>query len=273
MVTIYTTHYNRLDFLHIQYNGLLKYCKDDFSYVVINNGINEDVKEAISAACAKLGVKEIRCVNENRISFCSHDHIMCLENIHKNYISIDKSDLRVLMDNDVVPYKNFSFFDQIEDKSLCGLRLEAFGPYLASIFTIYNKDVDLTNFEYNAKVGDTGSGTGTLIKNGYSVKYIKHTAPIKKKESDYVFKTAKNDAMPYLEEYMIQFISDCFVHFYRGTGWDNGNEDYYSRKLKFFTYFLENHEQYNVNLDENVMYETAHIDEWLYKNKYKLNLI
>ena len=52
-VSIYTTHYNRLEFLELQYKQLLKYCNDDFEYIVINNGIDLETKENITDYCKK----------------------------------------------------------------------------------------------------------------------------------------------------------------------------------------------------------------------------
>ena len=60
------------------------------------------------------------------------------------------------------------------------------------------------------------------------------------------------------------------LHYYRGTGWDNGDVDYLQKKLKFIESFLESPDMYNVNLDDNVQYTSAHMDQWLFKDKYKL---
>jgi len=271
MVSIYTVHYNRLDFLKLQYEWLIKHCTDSFKYIVVNNGIDDSVKNKISNYCKLNNIKEVAIEQTDRIAYCSHDHIVALDYVYTNYISTDPSDLRVVMDCDVIPYKSFSFYNIINNNDIAGFYQHSNFDYSSAIFTVYNKNVDLKNFEINGKFGDSGSGTATLVNNNrYSVCWVDITCPMKEAEGKYVFSQTKEGALNYDPYYWLQFISNCFIHFYRGTGWDNADVNYFNRKMKFFLHFINNPNLYNVKLDEHVHYPEAHIDEWLFKDKYRL---
>lgn len=273
-VSIYTTHYNRPEFIALQYFQIKKHCLDDFEYIVINNAIDQEIKKQIHFLCLSLNLKEIDCIHSligDRAVMCSHDHIMCLEYIYKEFISKDISDARAVIDNDVIPFRSFSFINLVKDKQMAGMFLESYLPYCASIFTVFGKEIDLHNFEYNGKFGDSGAGTAVLIRDkGYSVNWVNHTAPLRNHESSYIFKNKLPESLPYNDDWGIQFMADNFIHFYRGTGWDNGDLLFYKNKYTFFTHFINNPELYNPILDNNVNYPKAHMDQWIWKDNYNL---
>ena len=271
MVTIYTVHYNRLEFLPLQWEQLKKHCKDEFTYFVINNGIDVETRDKISEYCKSNAIKEIIIDQESRREYCSHDHIVALDHAYKNYIAKDLSDIRIVMDNDVIPYKNFSFYDIIGEHDIAGFYLHSIIDYSSAIFTMYSKSVDLVDFKINGNFGDSGSGTGNLIRdNNYSVAWVDLTTPMKEPEGKYIFSQTKEGALPYNPSYWLQFIAHCFIHFYRGTGWDNRDPNHYTSKMNFFLHFLNNPELYNPKLDEFSHYPRAHMDEWIWRDEYKL---
>jgi hypothetical protein len=265
-VSIYTTHYNRVDFLLLQYNQLIKCCIDNFQYIVINNGINDDIKEQISSICKHNNIKEIVVPHSNVPDLCSANHIEALRYAYKNYISIDDADIRVVMDNDVVPFKSFSFYNIIKDKQMAGF---FYNTYSSAIFTMYSKEVNLTDFNISGGFGDSGSGTYHLLDK-YSIEWVDHTAPMNNREANYIF-SAWRGALPYLD-YGYQFIAGYFIHYYRNSGWDNGSPQFQIPKYKFFIHFLENVDKYNPKLDSRVHYSTAHIDKSYRHNQYKFNI-
>lgn len=267
MVTIYSVYYNRPEFLSIQYNQLLKYCTDSFEFIVLNNGMDQNTTENISKECLRLNIKEINFIQLDRHHYCSHDHIQALDYLYHNYVNVNNtSKIRVVMDSDIFAFSKFSFYDLLKDYDVVGLSMI---NYFSAIYTMYNNTVDLTGFEINAKCADSGSGTGVLMLK-YNTKGIIHTAPIRKKEADYIFKNSNKDTIKYDETWGFQFIGNCFLHYYRGTGWDNGNIDYYKAKFNFLNHFLQNTDNYNINLDNNISYENALTDQWLNPQNYKL---
>ena len=273
MITVYATHYNKLEFLSLQYEKLKEHCIDDFKYIVINNGIDVDVKNKISEYCFINRIEEIIINQEDqRHIYCSHDHIIALDYTYKQYIAKDISDIRVVMDNDVIPYKDFSFITILNNHDISGFYQQSIIDYSSAIFTMYNKNVNLEGFEINGKFGDSGSGTGNLIKdNKYSINWVNVTCPMRELESNYIFSQTNPGALQYNATWGIQFISSCFIHYYRGTGWDNGDSNYHSDKLNFFKHFINNSDIYNPKLDGHSHYPKAHIDCWLWLDDYKLN--
>ena len=267
MVSIYIVYYNRPQFLSIQYDQLLKYCVDKFKLIILNNGMDESTKNLISNECKNLGIEEINFNQDNRHHYSSHDHIQSLSYLYKNYVNIDTiSKIRVVMDSDLFAFCKFSFYDLLKDYDVVGLSMI---NYFSAIYTMYNNTVDLTRFKINAMCADSGSGTGKLMLK-YNTKGIIHTAPIRKEEANYIFKNSSKDTIRYDETWGFQFIGNCFLHYYRGTGWDNGDLNYYNAKFNFLNHFLQNTNKYNINLDGNVLYESALTDQWLNPQNYKL---
>jgi hypothetical protein len=271
-VSIYTTQYNRPELLILQYEKLKKYCKDDFEYKVINNGIDLDISLQISNACENYKVTEISISKNERVKMTAMHHKEALQFAYDNYVSKDLSEIRVVMDSDIIPFDYFSFSDILGDYDIAGIR-QGLPPalYLASFISIYSKNVQFIDFDLGAHIEfDPYLCTKKLVKK-YKTKWIDHTAPVKKIESEYIFKNCTYQALIYEEHFQIQFIESCLIHYYRGSGWDNGDPEYYERKSKFINSFLENQEFYNVKLDKNVQYESAHMDEWLNKDNYNLH--
>ena len=266
-VTIYTTHYNKPEFVQLQYEHLKKWCTDDFEYVVINNGIDEDTAQKISSECND--IKQITIHQDNRQQYCSYDHIKCLEVVYKEHISKDtNSEIRVVMDSDIFPFKEFSFYDIIQNHDMCGLYYDGGHEYCAAIFTAYSKKIDLEGFEICGGFGDSGSGTKNLISK-YKNRWIKHTAPIKQEEIPYIFKPNTL----YKPEYGFHFIEESLVHYYRGSGWDTQHigQDYHTQKFNCLTDLLSNPDKYILGFPANVNYEYALLEQYGRPDKYRLN--
>lgn len=265
MISIYTIHYNRLEFLALQYQQLVKHCLDEFEYIVINNGIDVETEQKISEFCKNNNILEIKITQQNRQQYCSHDHIMALDYVYRNYVATNTSDLRIIMDSDIIAYSKLSFFNIIENYEIAGFKVYT---YSSAIFTMYGKSVDLNEFNINDG-GDSGSGTGKLVEK-YNTKWLNITAPIREEEANYIFHYKEDCRIKYDISFGFQFIESCFIHFYRGTGWDNGDVNYFMNKFEFLTQFLLHPELYEITLDSNVQYPDAFNDQWLNKQNYKL---
>jgi hypothetical protein len=271
MISIYVTHYNKLEFLSLQYENIKKYCKDKFNYIVINNGIDDNTSLKISKLSKELNVQEIIIKDNSRIKMTAMHHKEALQHCYDNYISKDAADIRVVMDCDIIPFNTFSFIDFLGEADIAGIKLGVEPSfYIASFISVYSKNIIFDNFNLGVDIEfDSGIVTTDLVKK-YKTKWLNHTAPMKEKEGMYVFKNSQPIAMEYDKTFHIQFIESSLLHYYRGTGWDNGDISYQEKKSKFIKSFLQTPEMYNVLLDENVQYEYAHMDEWLFKDKYHL---
>ena len=270
-VNIYVVVYMKPEFITIQNTYLKKHCIDKFKHIIINNGKDDAIKNEISKTCQDNGIDCIEYDRPPNIPhLCSHSHSVALEYALNNFIKKDnKDDITVVIDSDVFPFKQFSFYDILNSKMIAGMyQQRTLNPgltpkqefiYLSAIFTMFKNSIDLSEFSFQKGYGDTGSGTSELITK-YPTEFIKHTAAIDI-ESDYIFKNNKNMQYPYKKEYKCQFLCNCFIHYYRGSNWAESDPKYHSSKLAFVKTFLENPVKYHLNLDEYISYSTAHSDK------------
>lgn len=271
MISVYVTHYNKVELLSLQYERIKRFCTEDVRYIVINNGINAATSLEISRISKELGLEKIVIRDNNKIKMTAMHHKEALQYCYDNYISKDAADIRVVMDCDIIPFATFSFKDFIGDADIAGIQLGVEPSlYVASFISLYSKNINFDGFNLGSDIEfDSGVPTGALVEK-HKTNWLKHTAPMREKEGRYVFKNAKVNALPYDQSFGIQFIEGSLLHYYRGTGWDNGDMFYLERKSKFIESFLESPDMYNPNLDDNVQYTSAHMDQWLFKDKYKL---
>ena len=271
MVSVYVTHYNKVELLTLQYNSIKKFCIEDVRYIVINNGIDDATSSEITRISKELNLEEIVIRDNNKIKMTAMHHKEALQYCYDNYISKDDADIRVVMDCDIIAFNPFSFNSFIADADIAGIQIGVEPSlYIASFISLYSKNVSFDDLNLGSHIEfDSGAATEYLVKK-HKTKWLNHTAPMREEEGLYVFKDAKADALQYDQSFGIQFIEGSLLHYYRGTGWDNGDVNYLERKSKFIESFLESPDMYNVNLDDNVQYTSAHMDQWLSKDKYKL---
>lgn len=274
MVSVYVTHYNKVELLSLQYNSIKKFCTEDVRYIVINNGIDDATSSEISRISKELNLEEIVIRDNNKIKMTAMHHKEALQYCYDNYISKDDADIRVVMDCDIIAFNPFSFKSFIADADIAGIQL-GLEPslYIASFISLYSKNVSFDDLNLGPHIEfDSGAATEYLVKK-HKTKWLNHTAPMRQEEGLYVFKDAKAGSLTYDQSFGIQFIEGSLLHYYRGTGWDNGDVNYLQRKSKFIESFLESPDMYNVNLDDNVQYTSAHMDQWLSKDKYRLHKV
>ena len=280
MIKIYSTVYIKPNFIELQYEQLKKYCKDDFKFIIINNGVDANTFQEIMNMCEKHNLTYLNVLSKrkNIPEYSSNSHSVALEYTLVNYIKKDTDivDINVIMDSDIFAYKEFSFIDIMNDNKLAGIYQERYGhTYIAAIFMLFDGNLDLSNFSFHSGIGDTGAAVQTLMKDFNIIpEWINHTAAIDI-ESEYIFPVKTK--YPYMDKYKCQFIADAFIHYYRGSNWDNNDISYHKEKLEFIKYFLNNNKEYNINLDGNVNYPFAHAEksyngiDYNYNN-YKYNI-
>lgn len=261
MVKIYSIHYIKPEFISLQYLYLKKHCVDDYELIVINNGINDDVKEEINVLCVTLGVSCIIVEKRNDVEeYCSQSHCVAIEYALQSYIKTDSKDnLTVIMDSDVFPFKTFSFYEILNGKKIGGIYQQRNEhEYLSAIFTLFLNSIDLSNFSFYNGIGDTGSGTDILIEEN-PTEFVKHTAKIDS-ETTYIF-NGNNNEFQYKPYFGCQFIANIFIHYYRGSNWSENDPEYHKEKYGFLMNFLSNPDSYKINLDDYVSYDKAHSEK------------
>ena len=264
MVKIYVTVFSRPEFIQIQYNQLKKYCRDDFEYIVINNSKNDEIDAEIVNITTENSIRTISVVKDHKIPNVSHFNALNTA-FNVDVKNKNDNDLIVVMDSDVFPFKSFSFKNIIGDSEVGGIyqqRQNTEIEYLCPIFTILTNKVDLSDIDFSWKVyTDCGGSTDNFIKShNLTPKWVDHTAAIDI-ETGYIFVNNNKVNFPYKKEYRSQFIAGSFFHYYRGCNWDEQQPSYHEDKFNFLKYFLENTQEYVLNLDPIVHYDKAHAEK------------
>ena len=237
---------------------------EEFNYIVMNNGQTDELKMQISDLCKKYNIYEIPFDNPSVQPLSSNNHITAIKHLYQNYINKDSLNTKVVMDSDIFAFKGFSFYNILEGYDVIGLSMI---DYFSAIFTMYSSNIDLSNFEIDGQSCDTGSGTGSLILK-HKTKGILHTGVINQKEAEYIFKDFDCNPSEFAR-WSFHFISDCFVHYYKGSGWAIDDEEYHQKKFSFLLNFLDNSDSYNLNLDDKVWYELALCEQFFRPQLYK----
>lgn len=274
-VSIYSVHYNKINFLELQYSTLKKYCEDEFEFIVINNGKNEGLIEQISNFCNKNSLKEIRPPHlfnfKTRPLGKAQDHSRSLKYTYDNYISRDESECRVVMDSDLFMFKKFSFLNIIEGADVAGMSLEQSKRYISSYIIIFGKNVNLSNVPIDINHNkDIGIWTNILSKS-YKIKWLDNACLCSDKEIEYIFKNSKKPLFYKMNRFASQIIAGCFIHYHQGSEWMGGGTKFHEDKFRFISEFINNIDSYTLNLDKNVHYENACMDRWVRKKIYPLN--
>ena len=262
-IKLYITFYSKPEFIELQYKQLIKHCKDNFEYIIINNSKDETNDIAIKKFAGENKI-EIIPINKDH-SVANASHFIALNSSFNQKAKHDKNfEVIVIMDSDVFPYKDFSFKNILEDNLAAGLyqqRQDTQIEYLCPIFTLISNKANISDIDFSWKsYTDTGGMTDDWIKK-YNInpKWVKHTAAIDI-ETDYIFPNTHPE-FPYKKEYRSQFIEDTFIHYYRGCNWDEQRPEYHDGKFQFVKHFLENTNEYGMNLDDKVHYDKAHAEK------------
>ena len=273
-VSIYVIQYNKPEFLELQYNLLKKYCKDDFEYIVVNNGKDEENVNIFHKFCIDNNIREIQTF-QNRIPN-TQDHTRALKYIYDEFLSKDMSDFRTIIDHDIFPFGSFSIANIMENYEVSGIRLGGFPYYISSFIIIFNKLFDVTNIDMDIHAKQDATTWTYGISNSHKTKWLKHTTQ-GYREIYYIFKN--HPAI--IEEYnrldrrdiTFQIIENNLLHYWQGSEWNKGGIDFHKTKLDFIKFIIDDVKTDQLILDNNVFYDSAIIHEWLNPTSYPLNKI
>lgn len=196
-IKIYTVAYIKPEFIDAQIEGFRKYCTDDFELIIINNGIDEKVRNQIIEKCTLHTLTYINVIKPTiPYEYCSSSHMDALEYALNTVIKTDITDINVIIDNDVFAYKEFSFKKLLNGNKLAGMYQQRNKhDYISAIFLILDGKLDLSNFTFHSGYGDTGAAVQSLMSK-YNIipEYVNHTGQIDI-ETDYIFRN--NIKVPY----------------------------------------------------------------------------
>lgn len=229
-MNIFSIHAGRTDFLkpHVEY--LRHYCKDNFTYHCVDNFVSPN--EYLRNQCLELGVEYVRPSFTRQGN--AFDHGLCL-NLLKEYTTDDV--INVIYEFDIFLVDNFSFIDFIEEYNISGIYQQRNGydiEYIAPFIVIVNKDSDFSSIDFIGKPGcDVGGKTEEYIKSGKTIKWMKHTPGIGDGLDKKIFLGEYNS------DYGCQVIENSFIHYYKGTNWNQCHQDFVNKKTKWFFELLE----------------------------------
>jgi hypothetical protein len=226
-IKIFSIHAKRTDFLRLHVESLKHFCEDDFEYYCIDNFLLDEQSKFIKKECEELNVNYIKFSNYP-LTGTAFDHSPALNSIKT--IANDE-DIIVILDFDAFAISKFSFVDYIEDFDISGVYQQRGNfekEYIAVSVVIVNKNISKIDFD-GSDGCDVGGNTRFYIKDK-NVKWMKHTPAL----------TYPNDVKSFIFDYDPSFgsqvIENSFLHYYRGTNWDQKPKDYESLK----TIWLQN---------------------------------
>jgi hypothetical protein len=131
-ILIMTPTSNHPEFIAWQAQCFKKFLKDDYEFIVFNDGHNEHDMQAINAMCASLKIACISVPQENRgrvkryyYSRATYLHGEAIKYMMQT-VGFDYNGIVVLIDSDMFLVKNFSVIDFLKEHDIAGVRQ---GPY------------------------------------------------------------------------------------------------------------------------------------------------
>ena len=247
-VKIYTYPDKRPDFILRQKKTFDAFLQDDFEYIVINNGSNEELRKEIFYICNENNITHYLIDSPNH----SNPTIACAYPINQSldrFIKNEKvADISVIIDSDMFFIKEFSIFDFVKDYELAAIKqIRGNVNYIWNgiVFINHKKIVDIKEFDFgfqriNNQHTDVGGNMYFYFKKHPNclLRNILHTSHINGAN-----KNLKVLPKYFLKKYDIDFcfelIEKSILHYGRGSNWDGMPHDYHKRKTEFLDEFLE----------------------------------
>ncbi len=225
-IEIYSIHYNRPDFIPLQFKSFKKFIQEDFEFIVIDNSITEDMSKNIYQVCYDLGVKYLKSDNQTPHGLYGWSHIHGM-NFFKNNLINSKSKFIFLIEHDIFFCSNYDRINKIVNNyGVCGVsqRREDINYFHPGIL-LFNKEKsgDLINFDFRGDVIEDGIFNKEL--NGVRVDTGGQTHKYIKNNPDKIF-FIDNYVNEYLEDVNLNHV---FYHMVRGSNWI-GTEDELNKK-------------------------------------------
>lgn len=249
---IFSVHSNRTDFLSLQYESLKRFCKDSFEYYCIDNFVRSEDQELIKKQCKDFDIHYVK-FDTYSLTGSAWDHAPALNSI-KNITN--DSEINVILDFDIFLINEFSFVNYIQEYNIAGMYQQRNNfdiEYLSPFVVIVNKNSDFSQLTFDGVNGcDVGGNTRNYLKS-HIVKLILHTSALHKKRDEKCF------TIPYDSSYGCQILEGSFLHYYRGTNWDQKSEDFKIKKTSWLKNALEVSKTQNIlNSDYLSIYQTQY---------------
>ena len=168
MIKLFGIHFNRPDFVAIQYATLKAFVQDDFEYVVVNNANHPQIYDLIERESAALNIKTIR-VAENinpqaAAQYPGYHHAYAMNSLIESEMRGSK-DICVILDGDAFLLRSYSFEDRMRDHQLLGSLQQRKGRYWLTPVVLGMKPSELQDFH---EINLIGSHICNLTPSDYS---------------------------------------------------------------------------------------------------------
>jgi hypothetical protein len=237
-ISIYSIHYNRPDLIRYQYESIVKFVKDDFEFIVIDNSILPEISREMKNQCDILGVTYKYTNNQipHGIMTYGWSHIHGLEFFKNDVINNPVSNI-LLIEHDVFLCSDFSKIRQIlSNYALCGVKQEREHiEYVHPGIMYINKDLydDLHNLDLRGDVRIDGvlnpdMGGISIDVGGRTYKYIINN----------------RDKVLYIDQYVNKYLEEpdtnkhVFYHMVRGSNWIGTESELNVKKMSYVEKFL-----------------------------------
>lgn len=279
MIHVITYADKRPDFIPIQRKCIKRFLGIDACYTVINNGSTNELRAEIRKLC------KIESIYEYELSEEKMDHsdpnkacAVSLQNtIH--YFIPEGCEICVVMDSDMFPVAPFDaglFMNGYNIAATKQRRGNAKYIWNGLMMFRYITDpqaagMNFMHGEVEGSITDVGGNMHHFFKKHPEVKIrdMHHTSHIHPSNNNM-------DAIPvalqeqYDPEFRMEIYERAFLHYGRGSNWDNQPADYHKRKTSFLKaairYAMETADSQQTLLPENTFNHKNHVfcnDAWL----------
>lgn len=279
-LTIYTIVSTKIELLELQLKCFNRFIKNSFELIVIDNSNNTDLNLKFKNFCEDNNLSYIAIsTNDNRGP--GFRHAQALNILWQNYAINSNSEYVMVCDSDIFCVKDTIIEELLEHKYLIAAPLQHrqnkyfwVGPTVA----IFNKSKILNLQELKWDAGTHVNGVA-LDTGGESYYFLDKNPEVKAltknlKATHHLNKSRNNiNCLPdkyantYEENFFLEFFSNNFLHYARGSNWDNASNEYHQKKLSFVNNLLDDLISGNVIAKtHNFLIENEYYGKWQYSD-------
>jgi len=243
---IFTFADKRPDFIPLQYASLKHFLTDDFEYKVFNNAESHINSFNVRRLCRKHKLKCIFVEEQDH----SEPTIACARPLQWAYDNIlrNESDPIAVIDSDMFLIEKFSIENYLAGYDVAATKQRrGHVTYLWNGIMFFNMsslpEKHSLNFMFGAVEGqktDVGGFLYYWMKRNQQLKIrnIDHTSHIYSGNNN-LHCLPQEIAEKYDEDFRFEIYERAFLHYGRGSNWDNMVVDYHKRKTYLLKYWVE----------------------------------
>lgn len=271
---IYTTQFNMPEYINIQYESLMKYFKNDFKYIVINdakltgdltNFGQSNLCDKITNICKELNVDSIRFPQElhknrivlfpdtkepnteNAVTRCADVVQFCIKHFTENY----NDGYLMILDADMFFINNFDVNHFMNNYNVAGIKQRM--GYLWNGILVFDSVLNLNKLNFdcgyvNNEPVDVGGQTYFFMeKYKEEIKYKPVTC------SHYTFPNTYENLNNKLQSLLLKYselrndnsankeiiLNQCILHIRSGGNWDYRTKEFKYRELEIIQEYLK----------------------------------